>query len=319
MSSFEILNQALITYSSVVRDNLTVKADSIDIISIITNTSNELKDMINRKADITELANVISGGNSNSFVGILEDLTGSLRTSVNDRLPISVYEFDNIQSNIRFNNIEATKATIDNTRLTGITNVETIKSFGDIYTNGTVIASNLRILGNTSIVNTLTTMTDQLSIVNVGTDTALVVTQKGSANMAEFHNSVELVTVIDNYGRVGINTTPRYELDIIGTSYCTNILGDVSKSTVGDVSLRNIFSSNLNLINQNKFNISTLSSYVKSNFEVIESNINIITNTINYGKVQLLNMAGLSTQYPNIAERINSLEARILYLEQHYT
>jgi len=308
MSSFEILNQALITYSTVVRDNFSAKADAVDIMSIIINTSNELKDMINTKASIVDLATVISG-NSNEFSNTLNSVTATLTSSVNDRLPISVYNEYNIQSNIRFTQLENNKANVANTQLTGVTSVDTIRASGNIYTEGTIIASNLRIIGATSIVNTVTTLTDQVSIVNDGTDSALIVKQFGNQNIAEFYNSSELLTVIDKYGKIGINTLPRYELDIVGSSYITNMYGDSSKTTVAGVFVEDIFSSNLGLID-------TLRNYVKFNFDLIESNINIVTNTINYGKDQLLNLTGISSQPTIILDRLNSLEARIAHLEQ---
>jgi hypothetical protein len=307
MSSFEILNEALITYSRVVRDNFSAKADSIDFLSIISNTSNELKDMINGKVDIAQLSSLITE-NSNGFMNISQD--------VNNRVLTSVYDHANVQSNIRFNNIESTKANILDSQLTGITNVKTLRSVGDIYTEGTLVASNLRILGDTSIVNTITTVTDQLSVINDGTDAALILKQSGNANIAEFYNSAELLTVIDRYGRIGINTLPRYDLDVSGTSYSTYILGDSANTTVSGVYIKDIFASNLNLIDKNTSIINTLSEYVTYNFEIIESNIRIITNTINYGRDQLLNMTGTTSEYPTILDKVNSLEARILYLEQ---
>lgn len=307
MSSFEILNQSLITYSTVVRDNFNVKADRVDIVRLVENTSNELKDLINRKADITSLESMISG-NSNEFVEILNGVRDDLTLNINDRLLISVYDENNIQSNLRFSNIETDKADKFNSQLTGVTNTQYIRSSGDIYTEGTLTASNLRILGNTSIVNTVTTLTDQLSIVNDGTDAALIVKQFGTTHIAEFYNSDELLTVIDKNGRIGINTLPRYELDIIGSCYITNIYGDTSKSTIDGVYIEDIFSSNLNLID-------TLSTYVKDTFHIIESNIQIITNTVNYGRQQILNTIGISSPYETTAERLQSLEARISILE----
>lgn len=308
MSSFEILNQALITYSTVVRENFTAKADSIDLVTLISNTSNELKELINQKADVSSLTNMISG-NSNEFLGVINGVYDDLTSNINDRLMIYVYNDNNIQSNIRFNAIETTKANIFNTQLTGVTNTQFLRSSGDIHTEGTLTASNLRILGSTSIVNTITTITDQLSIVNDGTDSALIVKQFGTTNIAEFYNSDELLTVIDKYGRIGINTLPRYELDINGAGYITNIYGDTSKSTISGIYLEDIFSSNLNLID-------TLSGYVKYNFDIIESNIQIITNTINYGREQLLNITGVQAPYQTTKDRLDSLESRIAFLEQ---
>jgi hypothetical protein len=315
MSSFEILNQALITYSSVVRENFTTKANSDDIISIITNTSNELKDMINQKASIGELASVVSG-NSNEFLNLLNGVASGLTTNVNNRVLISVYNADNIQSNIRFTNLENTKANIANTQLTGLTQLDTLRASGNIYTEGTLTASNLLILGDTSIVNTVTTLTDQFSVINDGTDSAVIVKQFGNQNIAEFYNANLLRTVIDKYGRIGINTLPRYDLDVSGTSYITNMYGDSSKTTVSNVFIEDIFSSNSISINSNTGLINSLRNFVESNFELIESNIKIITNTINYGKDQLLNMIGVSSEHPFLSSRLNSLEARIAYLEQ---
>lgn len=309
MSSFEILNQALLTYSTVVRDNFTIKANSDDVLSIITNTSNDLKDLINKKADIVDLISVVNG-NSNEMLNLINDATADLTLNINDRLRISVYDADNVLSNIRFTEIENTKANIANTQLTGVTHADIIRASGDIYTEGTLTASNLRILGDTSIVNTVTTLTDQVSVVNDGTDAALIVKQYGAQHIAEFYNSSQLVTVIDKNGKIGINILPRYELDIAGSSYITNMYGDSSKTTVGGVVIEDIFSSNIFLIN-------SLRNYVEVNFDIIESNIKIVTNTINYGKDQLLNIIGMSTSYPSvISDKLNSLEARIAYLEQ---
>jgi hypothetical protein len=297
MSSFEILNQALITYSTVVRDNFTTKADAIDVLTIITNTSNELKDLINKKADNDIFSSIISG-NSNEFMKLLDD-----------RVLISSYEADNIQSNIRFNTIETLKANAFNTELTGLTKTQTIQSSGDIRTNGTLYASNLHILGDTSIVNTITTVTDQLTVSNDGNDTAVIIKQYGTTNIAEFYNADELKTIIDKFGRVGINTIPRYELDVSGSIYGTIIYGDSSKTTINNVFIEDIFSCNLQLINN-------LNDYVSNTFYIIESNINIITNTINYGKEQLLNTIGITAEHSTIADRLNYLEQRITQLEQ---
>lgn len=303
MSSFEILNQALLTYSTVVRN--TAKTNTDDIFSIIAGTSNALKDLINKKANATDVAGLASG-DSNAFFNILGDVTQNL----DDRVRIPDYNADNILSNIRFSNIENQKANIANTQLTGLTTVDTLRASGNIYSGGTIIASNLRILGNTSIINTVTTLTDQVVIQNAGNDSALVVKQLGNQNIAEFYNSSELTTVIDKYGKIGINRLPRYELDIVGRSYITNMYGDSSKTTIEGVFIEDIFSSNLSLINY-------LRDYAETNFDIIESNIRIITNVVNYGKDELLNSISISNiQQPFITNKLISLEARIAYLEQ---
>ena len=300
MSTLEILNEALINYTAVIRDSVNGKADTLDILQIISNTSNELKDLISTKADIELLSSVLAG-NSNEFSGLFTNM----QNDVNKRVLISDYNADNIQSNIRFN----TKADIFNSTLTGLTSAQTIHSIGDIRTGGTLYASNLHVLGQTSIVNTVTTVTDQLTITNYGTDVAFIVNQNGTTNMAEFYNSSELVTVIDKYGRIGINRSPRYEIDVSGTICGSIIYGDTSKTTVNNVFIEDIFSSNLTLVDD-------LRLYVNDTIYLIHSNIDIITNTINYGKEQFLNAVGLSSQYETIADRLNSLEARISQLEQ---
>jgi restriction endonuclease len=159
MSTLEILNEALLNYTAVIRDSVDGKADSVNILKIISNTSNELKDLINTKADIGLLS-----GNSNEF----SQLIANMQNDLNTRVLISDYNADNIQSNNRFN----TKADIFNSTLTGLTSAQTIHSIGDIRTDGTLYASNLHVLGQTSIVNTVTTVTDQLTITNYGTDVA---------------------------------------------------------------------------------------------------------------------------------------------------
>jgi hypothetical protein len=127
----------------------------------------------------------------------------------------------------------------------------------------------------------VTTLTDQFSVINDGTDSAVIVKQFGNQNIAEFYNSNVLKTVIDKYGKIGINILPRYELDIAGNSYITNMYGDSSKTTVSNVFIEDIFSSNTVSINSNTGLINSLRNYVDTNFGLIESNIKIINIIIN--------------------------------------
>jgi hypothetical protein len=308
MSSFEILNQALLTYSTIVKN--TAKTNTDDIFSLIAGTSNALKDMINKKADSSDVAGLASG-DSNAFLNLL----GGVTQGIDDRVRIPDYNADNILSNIRFSNLEIRKADTANTQLTGLTNIDTLRASGNIYTRGTLIASNLRILGNTSIINSVTTLTDQLIIQNSGANSAATIKQFGNNNIAEFYNSNQLATVIDKYGKIGINRLPRYELDIAGRSYITNMYGDSSKTTVDGVFIEDIFRNNSNLIASNTNLINYLRGYTETNFDIIESNIKIITNTINYGTDQLL-VSISNNESPFITNKIISLEARIAYLEQ---
>jgi phage FluMu protein gp41 len=97
----------------------------------------------------------------------------------------------------------------------------TLHVVGNILTTGTITASNLTVLGDTTILNTISSNTEQMVITNAGTGPALKVTQSGINSVAEFYdNESGLALMIANNGNIGIgSTTPYNALDINGNMY----------------------------------------------------------------------------------------------------
>lgn len=120
---------------------------------------------------------------------------------------------------------------------------------GDIYANGTMMASNLQILGEFVTMNTLTSNTEQMIIRNEGTGPALQVTQTGPRPIADFYDDDDvLVLRIADGANVGIGTsTPRAKLDVIGTGiYSTSIgIGTTEVRKALDVIGETIITANL--------------------------------------------------------------------------
>jgi hypothetical protein len=97
----------------------------------------------------------------------------------------------------------------------------TLHVVGSILTTGTITTSNLNVLGDTTILNTISSNTEQMVITNNGTGPALKVTQSGINSIAEFYdNESGLALIIANNGNIGIgSTTPYNILDINGNIY----------------------------------------------------------------------------------------------------
>jgi hypothetical protein len=122
----------------------------------------------------------------------------------------------------------------------------------NIYLSGNQdIVGNLNIQGNLSALGTFTqldtivTITSSMSVKNEGTTTALVVTQTGNTDIADFRDESESILFIDNDKRVGIlNNNPQYTLDVKGNIHTTEniringnkeiILGSDTENSVYD-------------------------------------------------------------------------------------
>lgn len=100
---------------------------------------------------------------------------------------------------------------------------------GDMYANGTLTAKDLVIFGDTTVLNTVSSNTEQMIITNAGTGPALKVIQSGINTIAEFYDSDVSGTLpsmmIANGGNVGIGTaTPLKTLHVQGDVNFTGAL-----------------------------------------------------------------------------------------------
>ena len=94
---------------------------------------------------------------------------------------------------------------------------------GNIHTSGLITASNIRVLGDYVILDTITSNTEQMVITNDGTGPALKVTQTGANSIAEFYDDGNaLAFKVGNDGLIGIGTaTPQAKLHVVGSVKAT--------------------------------------------------------------------------------------------------
>jgi len=87
------------------------------------------------------------------------------------------------------------------------------------------VRGNLDVLGDTTKLDTYVYVTSSVDITNQGTTTALVVTQTGPTDIAEFKDETGTVLFVDNDRRVGVLTNdPQYALDVYGKIHTTDDL-----------------------------------------------------------------------------------------------
>jgi hypothetical protein len=98
----------------------------------------------------------------------------------------------------------------------------------NLVVSGNITASNIRVLGDYVILDTITSNTEQMVITNDGTGPALRVTQTGNNSIAEFYDGDGgaggiLAMKIANDGLVGIGTaTPQSALHVVGSAKVTS-------------------------------------------------------------------------------------------------
>jgi hypothetical protein len=96
----------------------------------------------------------------------------------------------------------------------------------NIIASGLLTASNIRVLGDYVILDTITSNTEQMVITNDGTGPALKVTQTGANSIAEFYDDGNaLAFKVANDGLVGIGTaTPLQKLHVVGSALVSSNL-----------------------------------------------------------------------------------------------
>jgi len=98
--------------------------------------------------------------------------------------------------------------------------------FGDIVSTGTLTASNVSVIGDFVMLNTVTSNTEQMVITNAGTGPGLKVTQTGAEAIAEFYDDGGVLALkVADGGNVGIGTAvPKQKLEVAGSILCSSML-----------------------------------------------------------------------------------------------
>jgi hypothetical protein len=132
--------------------------------------------------------------------------------------------------------------------------ISTFHVWGDVRANGTIIASNISILGDLTVLNTITSNTERMVVYNQSFGPALSVTQTSYDIVAEYYKyNSNIVMQLDSTGNVGIGTkSPTKTLYVVGDIYATNSIiapNFAPSATIDATNATNItsgsFSSNL--------------------------------------------------------------------------
>jgi hypothetical protein len=84
-----------------------------------------------------------------------------------------------------------------------------------VATNATILG-NLSVFGEYSVVDTITTLTSALSIINIGTGPALTVKQTGVQPIAQFFDDNDLALLVDDGGNTGFGEKPNERVTVSG-------------------------------------------------------------------------------------------------------
>lgn len=92
------------------------------------------------------------------------------------------------------------------------------------------VTGNLSVLGDVTSIETSTSVASAFNVTNVGSQTALTVTQTGPQNIAEFYDDSSIALAVVDGGNVGVGTlTPNEKLTVAGN---LSAQGDVFVDTV---------------------------------------------------------------------------------------
>jgi len=101
-------------------------------------------------------------------------------------------------------------------------------TFTNLLVNNLITTSNLSVLGTTTTINSIETISSNLIINNLGAGPGLLVTQIETTNqpVAQFIAGTTQALFINYQGYIGIGSTlPQYSLDVNGTGRFTSIIG----------------------------------------------------------------------------------------------
>ena len=218
-----------------------------------------------------------------------------------------------------------------NTRITNITtdqiNLGTSNRFivnnrykNDLYIDGTLYASNLYVYGSNTVIQTDTYRTENMQIVSMTNDgPALMVTQMGIDDVAEFYDANSNVFMIKKGGNVGIaNANPQERLDIIGNIKFTG-------------KINNVLSTELDFVNgvtssiQTQFNNTNTnaSNYVSSTSNFITNNLvntsNAISNRLTTLDSNMSNYMKTTSNFitNNLVNTSNAISNRLTTLDSN--
>jgi hypothetical protein len=97
-----------------------------------------------------------------------------------------------------------------------------IRNTGLFRTSNIYIEGDLTVMGTQTIVNTDVAITDQFTVSNIGTDTAVKIYQSGEQNMLEVYDDNKIAFVVANNSKIGIGTlTPSDTFQVWGNSIMT--------------------------------------------------------------------------------------------------
>lgn len=130
-----------------------------------------------------------------------------------------------------------------------LSNISFMHVSDDLRVAKTVYASNLHVTGAFVTMDTLTSNTEQMTVTNIGTGPALIVTQTGTEPIATFYDDTNVAVQIADLGMVGIGTgAPSSKLHIYETSNVpaqvrmTNSIGDLTIGPALSASVYELFS-----------------------------------------------------------------------------
>lgn len=149
---------------------------------------------------------------------------------------------DNILSNVntvRLNTLTSDKSFINLDTRT-LCNIENAFVNTNLTVGQTLRTSNLEVIGDFTTLNTTTSNTEQMSVINAGSGPALIVKQTGQNPVASFYDDETIALFIGgtsaDAGYIGINTAaPTSRLHMYDT---TNLLAHIQTTTDGQAQVK---------------------------------------------------------------------------------